>query len=343
MMLALESAGASRPIFRAPRRPLCETPPRDADSNIRGARLIRLFATAVYHLPSADAVARIALLTSPNSVTRLATSVRVAQWLTRGRLPHGGTAPGRSACHQPRLRRHLLAVPASGRTCRLIRPIWGSCFASCISWTRPRFRCPAYQPLVSVRRAIDASRAIDEEERGWLRTRCEQLLAAYCRSAFNFPTGMIHGDAWRGNLLRDGKRVVLADWDTVSTGYREIDLIPTLQAPRFGLRETQCDAFVAAYGRDIRSWDGYPVLRDMRELSTLSAILRDGHADAAARRELVIRLRSLRTGDDSAVDILLIRSVSAPALRDVARLNSSSSPTMPAALRRNSPCRSRYG
>ena len=48
----------------------------------RDARLIRLFATAVYHLPCEDAVARIALLTSPNSVTRLATSVRVVQWLT---------------------------------------------------------------------------------------------------------------------------------------------------------------------------------------------------------------------------------------------------------------------
>lgn len=91
---------------------------------------------------------------------------------------------------------------------------------------------------------------------------------------------------------------MLADWDTVSIGHREIDLIPTLQAPRFGLREAQCDAFVAAYGRDIRSWDGYPVLRAMRELSTLSAILSDGHTDAAARRELVVRLRSIRTGDD---------------------------------------------
>jgi Ser/Thr protein kinase RdoA (MazF antagonist) len=156
----------------------------------------------------------------------------------------------------------------------------------------------AYQPLVSVRRAVEASRVIDEEERGWLRTRCEQLQAAYCKLSFQLPDGMIHGDAWRGNLLRDGQRVVLADWDTVSTGHREIDLIPTLQAPRFGLPETQCDAFVAAYGRDIRSWDGYPVLHDMRELSTLSAILRDGHADPAASRELAIRLRSLRTADD---------------------------------------------
>ena len=37
----------------------------------RGARLIRLFATAVYHLPAADAVALIAPVTSPDTVTRL--------------------------------------------------------------------------------------------------------------------------------------------------------------------------------------------------------------------------------------------------------------------------------
>ena len=76
---------------------------------------------------------------------------------------------------------------------------------------------------------------------------------------------MIHGDAWWGNLLRDGDRVVLADWDNVSTGPREIDLIPTLQASRFGLPEHERDAFIAAYGHDIRSWPGYPVLlRDPR-------------------------------------------------------------------------------
>jgi aminoglycoside phosphotransferase (APT) family kinase protein len=109
---------------------------------------------------------------------------------------------------------------------------------------------------------------------------------------------MIHGDAYRGNLLRDGHRVVLADWDAVSTGPREIDLVPTLQAPRFGLPEAQRDAFISAYGQDIRSWDGYPVLRDIRELSTMSALLRDGHVDPAAAQELQVRLRSLHADDD---------------------------------------------
>jgi hypothetical protein len=52
-----------------------------------GARLIRLFATAVFHLPAADAVARIALVTSTDTVTRLATSVRATRWLVEIGFP----------------------------------------------------------------------------------------------------------------------------------------------------------------------------------------------------------------------------------------------------------------
>src|SRR5215510_1996376 len=84
-----------------------------------------------------------------------------------------------------------------------------------------------------------------------LRTASRQLPQAH----FQLPTGMIHADAYRGNLLRGRQRAVLADWDAVSHGPREIDLIPTLQAPRFGLPQNERDAFIAAYGRDIRSWD----------------------------------------------------------------------------------------
>ena len=50
-------------------------------------QLIRLFSTAVYQLPAAGAVARIALVTSPQSVERLATSVRVTRWLTETGFP----------------------------------------------------------------------------------------------------------------------------------------------------------------------------------------------------------------------------------------------------------------
>jgi hypothetical protein len=146
--------------------------------------------------------------------------------------------------------------------------------------------------------AIESSRAIDEDERIWLKEHCEQLLAAYGQLRFPLPPGMIHGDAYRGNLLRDGRHVVLTDWDAVSTGPRKSTSSPPSRRRGSDSPKDQRDAFIPAYGYDIRSWDGYPILRDIRELSTTSALLRDGHTNAAAQRELQIRLRSLRTGDD---------------------------------------------
>ena len=263
----------------------------------RGARLIRLFATAVYHLPAADAVARISLMTSPDVRARLETSVRVTRWLTGIGFPSVEPLP----VDQPVISEGCVVTfwrylpqdgpqPGPADLGRLLRALH--------QLKPPPVPLPAYQPLVSVRRAVQSSRAIGEDERIWLTDRCEQLLHAYGQLSFQLPGGMIHGDAYRGNLLRDGSRTVLADWDAVSMGPREIDLVPTLQAPRFGLPDDERDAFIAAYGQDIRSWDGYSVLRDIRELSTLTALLRDGHANDAAQGELRIRLRSLRSGDD---------------------------------------------
>jgi hypothetical protein len=269
---------------------------RHCHLGIRGARLIRVFATAVYHLPAADAVARVALVSSPDSVSRLVTSVRVARWLAGIGFPSVEPLP----VEQPVMGHECVVtfwryLPQDGPE---PRPADLGHLLRQLHELRSPFPLPAYQPLASVRQAIEASRAISGEDRAWLTSRCDQLLEAYNRLNFELPAGMIHGDAYRGNLLRDRSRVVLADWDAVSNGPREIDLVPTLQARRFGLPAEERGAFVAAYGQDIRSWDGYPVLREIRELSTLTALLRDGHADAAGLRELQIRLRSLRTGDD---------------------------------------------
>lgn len=263
----------------------------------RGARLIRLFATAVYHLPAANAVARIAVVTSPESVSRLAVSVKVTRWLTGTGFPSVEPLPvDQPVCSHG-------CVVTFWRYLRQDGPRPGVRDLGCLlrelhHLRPPPVALPAYGPLRSVRRAIESSRAISEEERTWLRTRCDDLVHAYDQLGFQLPAGMIHGDAYRGNLLRDQRRVVLADWDAVSNGPREVDLIPTLQAPRFGLPEAERDAFIDAYGPDIRAWDGYPIMREIRELSTLTALLRDGHTDTAAHGELHTRLRSLRSGDD---------------------------------------------
>jgi aminoglycoside phosphotransferase (APT) family kinase protein len=267
-----------------------------AELDARGARLIRLFGTAVYHLPAAGAVARIALETSPQAVARLATAVEVTRWLASIGFPAAEPLPVAQpvAAHDCVVTfwRYLAETGSAPSAAEL-----GGLLRELHQLGPPPVTLPGYRPLTSVRRAIEASRGVGEDDRAWLRERCDHSLGAYDKLDFVLPAGMIHGDAWRGNLLRDGNRVVLLDWDTVSTGPREIDLVPTLQATRFGLPRSERDAFITAYGRDIRAWDGYPTLREVRELSTLSAILRDAHVNSAAERELRIRIQSLRTGD----------------------------------------------
>jgi aminoglycoside phosphotransferase (APT) family kinase protein len=292
----MTAAGPVVPEFPSGAAIALETTAARAGLSTRGARLIRLFATAVYYLPAAGAVARIAPDTA-GSFTRLATSVEVTRWLARVGFPAVEPLP--------------VEQPLSGHGC--IVTFWkylpqsgpepttadlGHLVRQFHQLPTPPVPLPAYQPLTSMDRAIQASRAISDDDRDWLGRYRKELLAAYAGLAFPLGSGVIHADAWRGNLLRAPGRVVLADWDTVSTGPRETDLIPTLQAPRFGLPLAERDSFVAAYGRDIRQWAGYPVLRDIRELSTLSALLRDGHGNRGACRELRTRLRSIRAGDN---------------------------------------------
>jgi hypothetical protein len=179
-----------------------------------GASLIRLFGTAVYHLPAAGAVARIAPLVSPAHVTRMATSVQIARWLAACGFPAVEPLP----VDQP-LTSHQCVItfwkylpqrgpePSTADLGYLLRVLH--------QLPPPPVSLPAYQPLTSVGRAIQTSQAIDDDDRSWLSGHQDRLLAAYARLDFELPAGLIHGDAWRGNLLRDGHRAVLADWDTV--------------------------------------------------------------------------------------------------------------------------------
>jgi aminoglycoside phosphotransferase len=274
-----------------------QTAASQAGLSTRGARLIRLFGTAVYHLPADGAVARIAQYRSPETVARLAASVQVTRWLTELGFP----AVEPLAVDQPVASYGCVvtfwvylpqdgAAPGPADLGRLLRQLH--------QLPPPPVPLPVYKPLASLGQVIHASRAISDADRDWLLRHRQQLLDAYAGLAFDFPVGLMHGDAWRGNLLRDRERAVLADWDNVAIGPRETDLIPTLQASRFGLPAEQRDAFIAAYGRDIRGWDGYPVMLAIRELSTLSALLRDGHASPDAAAELRVRIRSIRSGDD---------------------------------------------
>ncbi|WP_328410825.1 phosphotransferase family protein [Nocardia sp. NBC_00403] len=114
--------------------------------------------------------------------------------------------------------------------------------------------------------------------------------------------GLIHGDAWAGNLLWDNRndsaQPILADWDLVSIGQREIDLIPTWHAAvRYGRDQTWVRNFIEEYGYDLSEWSGYRVLLDMRDLVQVSGPLRRAVVSAEHADRLRQRVDDIRAGN----------------------------------------------
>ncbi len=95
---------------------------------------------------------------------------------------------------------------------------------------------------------------------------------------------------------------MLGDWDWVSAGPREIDLIPTWHAAaRYGKPASWVSEFTSHYGYDLARWEGYPVLLAMRDLVQLSGPIRRARDSEPHRQALRQRLDSLRCGDTTSV------------------------------------------
>ncbi|MDP9850203.1 aminoglycoside phosphotransferase family protein [Streptosporangium lutulentum] len=271
---------------------------KEAGLDTTGVTLLRDFANTVYRLEGEGVVVRLAQATAPGKLDRLTTSVRVTRWLVEQGFPtirplevkQPVAAEGFLATFW-RHEEHVGPPPDPAQLGPLLRRLH--------DLPPVPFELPTHDPFGPVRRAIDAALSLGEDDRRWLIERCERLSEIYYeRMEFALPYGLIHADAHRGNMIRTRDGFLLCDWDGVCAGPREVDLIPTLQGIRFGLTERQRSNFSEAYGYDATRWEGYPVLRDMRELQTLTAVLRNAHRDRTARDELTHRLGSLRAGDD---------------------------------------------
>jgi Ser/Thr protein kinase RdoA (MazF antagonist) len=124
--------------------------------------------------------------------------------------------------------------------------------------------------------------------------RCDDLEHQYAETSWTLGCGLLHGDAYHENIIHTRDGPVLADWDSVSHGPREQDLVATKMRTRFGEPPADWDQFCQVYGFDPDQLPGLPVLLQMRELRALAAYLRS--PSPAAQPEVAHRLTDLMTG-----------------------------------------------
>lgn len=273
-----------------------------------GAQLIHRYSNAVYLLSADQAVARV----TTGSSCQAERSHQVTGWLVEHRRV-AATAPLFStppvAVNSSTVVSFWAYYPQPAEKASPTSAHLASVLRGLHAVDDVPFELETWQPLASLSAALRdpaAASNLADNDRAWLLDRVENVRNQVLALGSPLGYGVIHGDAWAGNLLwhtaAGPDAVVIGDWDWVSYGPREVDLIPTWHAAiRYGRGEQWARNFADVYGYDLASWDGFSTLFAMRDLVQLTGPLRragDRPEFAAALRE---RMEGIRTGDTSGV------------------------------------------
>ncbi|MFI7011149.1 phosphotransferase enzyme family protein [Streptomyces sp. NPDC050145] len=143
-----------------------------------------------------------------------------------------------------------------------------------------------------------AGDAVDPADAEYLRERRDGFASAAASLTPHLTPGPIHGDALPRNVHIGPDGPVLVDLETFSSDLREHDLVVmALSRDRYGVPAAAYDAFVGAYGWDVREWEGCSVLRGARETASCAWVAQHAPSNPKALAEFRRRVASLRNGD----------------------------------------------
>ncbi|MFC0843924.1 phosphotransferase enzyme family protein [Streptomyces noboritoensis] len=277
--------------------PLVVSACRSTGLDPAGAEPIRIADNAIWSIPGGVIVR----VTRPGRRAAAHRELLTAQWLAdhavpavRPALPAAVDLPeNRAATFWRRLPDHT--VGRHEDVARLLRQLH-------------RLPVPAHLPSLTdpARKArarleaIHYSSVITSTDMAWLIGHADELADAWHTLDDGLAHTPIHGDAWAGNVARtaDGE-VYLLDLDSAAVGPPEWDLTST--AVKVSTTATippgEYAQFVAAYGgTDVRDYDGYEVMRGIRELRMTTYAIQtaiDHPHTAAEARHRVACLRGL--------------------------------------------------
>lgn len=265
-----------------------------AGVNSDGAEVIRLAENAIYRLPG-GVVARIARTGQGAAATK---EVNVARWLEDSgvsavRVVRDVDQPvlidGRAVTFWHELPSHAYGTTAD--VAAALRELH--------KLTPPEtFELPELAPFVRLTQRIETANTISMDDQNWLLDRLAELKAAYDDLPPGLPRCAVHGDAWSGNVVTTADNTsVLLDLERCSLGPPEWDLVSTAVAyvTTSGIDTNEWENYCEIYGHDVTTWEGFEVLRDIRELrqttmaAQVAATNPERYADQAAHRLACLR------------------------------------------------------
>lgn len=260
------------------------------------AELLRLGENAIYQLADAPVVVRIAR--SADRLPRVQKELCVARWLAHAGVPAVGVD---EKIDQPllvdghpvtfwRMVTGGMPAPTHVDLARLLAAFHRAQDCPC--------DLPGFDPLTTSQGRLAKAANIADSDRAFLAERCADMNEQLHHLGFALPAGPIHGDAHVNNLLTDHGQVVLLDFESSAVGPREWDLLPmAIAVDRYGRSERQYLEFADAYGFDVRTWPGYPVLREVRELTMTTWIMQNVGESPDVAAEFALRVASMREKD----------------------------------------------
>ncbi|MGF1424932.1 aminoglycoside phosphotransferase family protein [Kitasatospora sp. LaBMicrA B282] len=293
------SASAQIGGFAAPEvNRILATACRRAGLDPAGAEVLRGHTNGVFRLGTAPVVVKVARRgTRPVGVRR---TVQLVEWLTGHGFPtvplHPVEQPVLVDEHAVTFWTYLPQPEHPVRAEQLAGPL-----ARLHRLPEPPCRLRPLDTVGAIRRSlatISALATLSVPDLVYLTTRLARLEKRLTELRFALPPGILQGDPQHRNALHDGGRAVLCDWDTASYGPPEMDLVTIeIHCRRFGYGPAHYAAFAAAYGFDVTAWDGYPVLRDLRELRMITTNAKRAAPGSRTWAEVRGRIAGLRTED----------------------------------------------
>lgn len=269
---------------------------RQLDVPADGARSLRYGENALFHLPVLGVIVRIG-----RSIAAANKEVAVARWLADQGYPAARIA---AIAEQPVLTDGFPVtfwsfLDEDDR--RATSAELGTALRTLHALTPPAdLGLPAFSPMPKVRDRLRSlpPDALSERDVSFLHERLEELEQSFENLTYALPMGPVHGDAHAGNLLRlkSTGAIILIDFEDFCSGPREWDVaVETVRYKSMGwVSGPDYRSYVESYGFDPLDWDGYPRLRDARELNMTTWLMQQAGESQEIDSEIAQRLEDLR-------------------------------------------------